>query len=84
MATAWHIIAHPYDATFARRLLALKLPVVNVTSTFLDLSVSLIDVDNHLVGRMQPSISWIAAFETSASLAAVVAILQAARGGISP
>jgi len=46
------IIAHFFDAAFARRVLALKKPLVNVTSTFLDLPAPMVDVDNHLAGRM--------------------------------
>ena len=46
------IIAHLFDADFARRVLALNRPLVNVTSTFLDLPVPMVDVDNCLAGRM--------------------------------
>jgi LacI family transcriptional regulator len=46
------IIAHLFDAEFARRVRALKRPLVNVTSTFLDLPVPLIDVDSRLAGRL--------------------------------
>jgi len=46
------IIAHLFDAAFARRVLALKKPLVNVTSTFLNLPAPIVDVDNHLAGRL--------------------------------
>ncbi len=46
------IIAHLFDAAFARRVRALKRPLVNITSTFLDLPVPMVDVDSHLAGRL--------------------------------
>ena len=46
------IIAHLFDAAFARSVQALKRPLVNITSTFLDLPVPMVDVDNRLAGRL--------------------------------
>ncbi len=46
------IIAHLFDAAFARKTLALECPLVNVTSTFLDLPAPMVDLDNRLAGRM--------------------------------
>jgi LacI family transcriptional regulator len=46
------IIAHLFDAAFVHCVLALKKPLVNVTSTFLDLPAAMVDVDNRLAGRM--------------------------------
>ncbi len=46
------IIAHLFDEEFARRVRALKRPLVNVTSTFLDLPVPMIDVDSRVAGRL--------------------------------
>jgi LacI family transcriptional regulator len=46
------IIAHLFDAAFVRCVLPLKKPLVNVTSTFLDLPVPMVDMDNRLAGRL--------------------------------
>ncbi|MGA2032752.1 MAG: DNA-binding transcriptional regulator [Thermoguttaceae bacterium] len=44
------VIARLYDRSFARRVIALQKPLVNITSTFLDLNVPLTEVDNEKVG----------------------------------
>ena len=78
------IIAHLFDAAFARCVLALKKPLVNVTATFLDLPAPLVDLDNRLAGRMAAAHFLDRGFRNFGFFgSAVDRIFQAARGGIS-
>lgn len=46
------IIAHLFDMDFARRVLALRKPLVNTTSTLEQLKAPLVDVDHRKVGQL--------------------------------
>lgn len=46
------IIAHLFDRSFARRVIALRKPLVNTTSTLVDLAVPLVEVDHDRVGQL--------------------------------
>ncbi len=46
------IIAHLFDAEFARQVLAMGRPLVNTTATLTDLKAPLVEVDHLRVGRM--------------------------------
>ena len=46
------IIAHLFDAEFARRVIALHKPLVNTTSTLVRLKAPLVEVDHLRVGRL--------------------------------
>jgi LacI family transcriptional regulator len=46
------IIAHLFDAEFARHALALNTPLVNTTSTILSLKATLVEADNKQIGRL--------------------------------
>jgi LacI family transcriptional regulator len=46
------IIAHLFDADFARRVLALKKPLVNITNTLVRLKAPLVEVDHLRVGQL--------------------------------
>ena len=46
------IIAHLFDADFARRVLALKKPLVNITNTLVRLKAPFVEVDHLRVGQL--------------------------------
>jgi LacI family transcriptional regulator len=46
------IIAHLFDRKIARKVLALRKPLVNTTNTLTDLGVPLVDVDHRRAGRL--------------------------------
>jgi LacI family transcriptional regulator len=46
------IIAHVSDQKFARKVLALRKPLINTTSTLKDMNIPFVDVDHQKVGRL--------------------------------
>lgn len=46
------IIAHLADRDFARKLIAMRIPLVNTTDTLAELDAPLVEVDNDRVGRL--------------------------------
>ena len=65
------IIAHLFDPAFARKVLSLRKPLVNTTSTLTDLGMPVVEVDHRQVGRLAARHFLIADSNTLATSAAL-------------